>query len=58
MWFSSRYVNAESPINLIALLQRVKWNASEERTYEDFLALGAIGEDELSLKEKMREWES
>ena len=61
MWFSGWYVNGGGPISLIAPLQWVRWNASEERTYEDLLALGAIGEDEESLERKWKNkgvWEN
>ena len=51
MWFSGRYVNGGSPTNLVALLQQVRWKASEDKMQEDILALGAIGEHD----ERMRE---
>ena len=44
MWFSSRYVNGGGLTNLVAPLQRVRQKALAVRTWEDFLALGAIGE--------------
>ena len=47
MWFSSRYVDGGGPTNLVAPLQRVRQKASTNKTWEDFLALGAIkGDDE------------
>ena len=57
MWFSNRYVDGGSPTNLVALLQQVRWKASEDRKQEDFLALGAIGEDDEKMRgfERMRE---
>ena len=43
----------------MAPLQRVRWKASTDRTYEDFLAMGAIGEDDerKGENEKIREFE-
>ena len=65
MWFFGRYVNeGGGSINLTTPLQQVRKNASEKRTYEVFLALGAIEGDEGSLKRKWknegvwREWEN
>ena len=49
--FFDRYVNGGVPTNLVAPLQWMEWMALEDRTQEDFLALGAIGEDD----ERMRE---
>ena len=63
MWFFGRYVNGGGPTNLGAPLQQVRWKASADRMWEDFLALGDIGEDDerkgenekISEFERMRE---
>ena len=59
MWFFGRYVNGGGPTSLMAPLQRVRWKASANRTYKDFLAMGAIGEDgeRKGENEKIREFE-
>ena len=59
MWFFGRYVNGGGPTNLMAPLQWVRWKASTDRMQEDFLALGAIGEDDQRKgeSEKIREFE-
>ena len=55
MWISGRYVNeGGGSINLTTPLQQVRKNALEKRTYEVFLALGAIEGDEGSLKRKWK----
>ena len=43
----------------MAPLHQVRWNASADRTLEDFLALGAIGEDDerKGENEQIREFE-
>ena len=45
MWFFGWYVNGGDPTNLTALLQWVRRKALANRTWEDFLALGAIEGD-------------
>ena len=56
IWFFGWYVNGGSPTNLMAPLQGVRWKASNDRMQEDFLALGAIGENDERMREneKMR----
>jgi len=58
MWFSGCCVNEGVSVNLTAPLQRVRRNASKERTEEVFLALGAIEAKKESLErnERMREF--
>ena len=59
MWISGWYVNGGGPTNLVAQLQRVRWNTSKDRTYKVFLALGTIIEDDERMREneEMREFE-
>ena len=58
MWFFGRYVNGGGPTNLVAPLQLVKRNASIDRMWEDFLALGATRGDDERKRGNERIWEN